>query len=121
MSNSASLRSNPTEAVKRRVAGSDESHARGRHPHAAQLVAVLDGLERDVVAEPLGLLMGVGVAADVAEQGRVVHRRSGRLVDAGLLGQPQSDQALSKDVLHRLVEPEVDPQRQGGDELRVDH
>ena len=41
----------------------------------ALLVVVLAGLELDVVAEPLGLLVRVDVAADVDQQGRVVHDR----------------------------------------------
>ena len=48
---------------------------RQRPAHAAELVVVLAGLERDVVAEPLRLLVGVGVAADVDEQRGVVDDR----------------------------------------------
>ena len=43
--------------------------------HAAELVVVLAGLQRDVVAEPLRLLVGIGVTAHVDEQGRVVDDR----------------------------------------------
>src|SRR5437016_2930949 len=50
--------------------------------HAAELVVVLRGLEGDVVTEPLRLLVGVGVAADVDEQRGVVDDRSLRLVKA---------------------------------------
>ena len=46
--------------------------------------------------------------AGVDEQTRVSVYYTALLVDAGALGQPQRDQALAKDVLHRLVEPEVD-------------
>ena len=85
---------------------------------AAQLVAVLDGLHRDVVAEPLRLLVRVGVTADVDEQGRVVDDRPLGLVEPDPLGEPQRDEALAQDVLHRLAEAEVDAERQRRDELR---
>ena len=83
-----------------------------------QLVVVLAGLQRDVVAEPLRLLVGVGVAADVDEQRGVVDGRALLLVEPEPLGEPQRDQALAQDVLHRLPEAEVDAERQRRDELR---
>ena len=46
--------------------------AAAARPQAAQLVVVLGRLQRDVVAEPLRLLVRVGVAADVDEQRGVV-------------------------------------------------
>ena len=81
-------------------------------------MVVLDRLEGDVVAEPLGLLVGVGVAAHVDEEGGVVDDRALLLVEPETLGEPQRDQALPQDVLHRLPEPEVDPERERGNELR---
>ena len=105
------------EAVQRRLARAEQAHARRRHPQAARLVLVLGRLQRDVVAEPLGLLVRVGVAADVDEQRRVVDRRALLLVEPEPLGQPQRDQALPQHVLHRLPEAEVDAQRQRRDEL----
>ena len=83
-----------------------------------QLVVVLARLQRDVVAEPLRLLVGVGVAADVDQQRRVVDDRPRLLVEPEPLGEPQRDQALAQHVLHRLPEAEVDPERQRRDELR---
>src|SRR5690349_5185252 len=41
------------EAVERRVAAADEPHRSRRGPAAAQVVVVLAGTQRDVVAEPL--------------------------------------------------------------------
>ena len=64
------------KSVQRRVAGSQEPHPGGGHAHAPRLVVVLDRLQRDVVPEPLGLLVGVGVAADVDEQRGVVDDRT---------------------------------------------
>ena len=61
------------ESVQRRVSRAEEPHPRGGHPQTARLVVVLDRLHGDVVAEPLGLLTGVGVATDVDEQRGVVH------------------------------------------------
>ena len=56
-----------------------------RRPTAArtlrELVVVLARLERDVVAEPLRLLVRVGVAADVDQQRRVVDDRALLLVE----------------------------------------
>jgi hypothetical protein len=62
------------EPVQRRVARADQPHRRQRAAHAAQLVRVLPGLERDVVAEPFRLLVRVGVTADVGQQRGVVNR-----------------------------------------------
>jgi hypothetical protein len=50
------------------------------------------------------------VTADVHQQRGVVDDRALLLTDAGALSQPQRDQALAQHVLHRLAEPEVDPQ-----------
>jgi hypothetical protein len=104
--------------VQRRVAGAEEAHSRRRHAQAARRVVVLDRLHGDVVAEPLGLLVRVGVTADVDEQRRVVDDRPLPLVEPHPLGQPQRDQALTQDVLHRLTEAEIDPQRQRRNQLR---
>jgi len=98
------------EAVQRRAPGAQVPHARRGHAQAARLVVELDRLERDVVAEPLGLLVGVGVAAHADQQRGVVHDRPFVLVEADALGQAQRDQALSEHVLHRLPEPEIDPE-----------
>ena len=106
------------EAVKGRVARTHEPHARRCRAHAAQLVAVLDGLHRDVVAEPLRLLVRVGVAAHVDQQGRVVDDRPFLLVEPAALREPQRDEALAQDVLHRLSEAEVDAERERRDEFR---
>ena len=58
------------EAVKRRRAGPEQAHSRRRSRDAERLVLVLRRLQRDVVAEPLRLLVRVGVAADVDQQAR---------------------------------------------------
>ena len=83
-----------------------------------ELVVVLARLQRDVVAEPLRLLVRVGVAADVDEQRGVVDDRPRLLVEADALREAQRDQALPQHVLHRLPEAEVDAERERGDELR---
>jgi hypothetical protein len=61
--------------------------------------------------------VGVRVAAHVDEKGRVVDGRARLLVHPQLLGQPQRDQALAEDVLHRLAEAEIDPEGEGRYEL----
>lgn len=75
------------------------------------------GLQRDVVAEPLGLLVRVGVAPHPGEQPGVVDDRPLGLVQAQWLAHPERDQGLPDDVLHRLPQPEVGAQRQGGHQL----
>ena len=105
------------EAVQQRVAGAHPPQAADRHPEAAQFVVVLDRLGRDVVREPLGLLVRVGVTTDVDQQRRVVDDRALVLVEPHPLGEPQRDQALPQHVLHRLAEAEVDAERQRGNEL----
>ena len=96
------------EAVQGRVAGAEEPDSRGSHPPALHVVLVLDRLRGDVVAEPLGLLVSVGMAADVDEEGGVVDDRPLLLVKPEPLGQPHRDQALAQDVLHRLPEAVID-------------
>jgi hypothetical protein len=81
-------------------------------------VIVLGRFQREVIAEPFGLLVRVGMAADIDEQGRVIHGRPLLRVEPDPLGQPQGDQALAQDVLHRLPETEVDPERQRRHQLR---
>ena len=106
------------EAVQRRVADADQAHRRGRAGRRCRSSwSYLRRLERDVVAEPLRLLVGVGVAADVDEQRRVVDDEASLVVEADPLGQAQRDQALTQHVLHRLTEAEIDPQGQRRDQF----
>ena len=64
------------------------------------------------------LLVGIGVAADVDEEGRVVHRGPAVLVEVELLRDPQGDATLAQHMLHRLPEAESDAERQRGEHLR---
>jgi hypothetical protein len=75
-------------------------------------VIVLPGLERDVVAEPLRLLVRVGVTADVDQQRGVVDDRPLVLVEPDPVGKAQGDHALPQHVLHRLPETEIDAEGQ---------
>ena len=79
------------------------------------------GFEREVVPEPLRLLVGVDVTSHPREERGVVDRHALRLVQADALAQAHRDQALAEDVLHRLPQPEVGPQRQDREELRAAH
>jgi hypothetical protein len=106
------------EAVQRRLAQPEVAQPRQGHARAPGVVFVLDRLRGDVVAEPLGLLVGVGVTADVDQQCRVVDDRPLLVVESQAVGQPQRDEALAQHVLHRLPETEVDPERERGDQLR---
>ena len=85
---------------------------------AVELVVVLAGLQRDVIAEPFRLLMRVGMTPDPDKQRGVIHVRSPLLVEPDPLGEPQRDQALPQHVLHRLPEAEIHAERKRGDELR---
>ena len=105
------------EAVEGRMAPAEVRKPARHHSEAARLVVVLDRLRGNVVAEPLRLLVGVGMAADVDQQRRVVNVCALLLVEVEPLGEAQRDQALPQDVLHRLAEAEVDPQRQSCHEL----
>jgi hypothetical protein len=78
-------------------------------------------LEHEVVAEPLGLLVRVDVAADVRQQRGVVEDRPLLVAQLEPFRQPQRDQALPQDVLHRLSEPEVGAEREDRDELGQAH
>ncbi len=107
------------EAVQRRLAGAQTPHGRAAIERAlVSSWSYLIGLQPDVVAEPLRLLVRVGVAADVDEQRGVVDDRPLLLVEPDALGEPERDQALAEDMLHRLPEAEIDPERERGDELR---
>jgi len=67
-------------------------------------------------AQPLGLLVGVGMTADVDEQGGVVDDRSLLLVEPDSLRQAQRDQALACSI--GCPETEVDTERKRSHELR---
>ena len=75
------------------------------------------GLQRHLVAEPLRLLVGVDMAAHPDQQGRVVDDLVVGLVQAHPLGQPQRDQALAQDVLHRQAHAQVGAERQDAEQF----
>ena len=58
------------------------------------------------------------MTADVDQQRAVVGGRPRVIPGAGELTQARRDAALAQDVFHRLAEPQVDPQRQCGEQLR---
>ena len=79
------------------------------------------GFERQIVPEPLRLLVRVDVAAHPCEERGVVDRHALRFVQPDALTQAHRDQALAEDVLHGLPQPEVGAQRQDGEKLRTAH
>jgi hypothetical protein len=90
---------------------------------AHRLIGVRSGenarLARDPGArEPARVAGPVQALADVDEQGGVVNDRALLFVEPDSLGQPQRDQALPQDVLHRLPETEVYAERERGHQLR---
>ena len=114
------LDTNP-EPVQRRVSASDQAEHGQRPADGTELMVVLAGLHGDVVTEPLGLLVGVRVAAHVDQQGRVVHDRTFLFAKVDTLSQAQGNQALAKDVLHRLAKSQVDPEGEGSHQLSKPH
>jgi hypothetical protein len=97
--------------VQRRVATTtDQPEGRDGAARVAHLVLVLVRLQREVVAEPLRLLVRVGVTADGQEQCGVVHDDLVLVREMQLFGEMQRNEALAKDVLHRLTEAEIDAQ-----------
>ena len=61
--------------------------------------------------------MRIGVTSDIDQQRGVVNRRPVPLAEPRLVRQPQRDQALADNVLHRLPEPQVHAQRQRREQL----
>ena len=97
------------EAMQRWVPAAQQPH-HGQGPTQAPARVVLVGLERDVVAEPLGLLVRVGMTAHVDHEGGVVDDGSLVLAQPERFGEAQRDHRLAQHVLHGLAEPEIDPQ-----------
>ena len=95
-----------------------ERHLR---PPAVQVGQPGIALYDQVVAEPLCLLVGVDVAADVRQERGVVEHRPLLLIELEPVTEPQGNEALSKHVLHRLAEPEVGTERQDRHELGEPH
>jgi hypothetical protein len=102
------------DRLVRRQVPEHEPHTR----HCAREVEEADvGLEGQLVAKPLRLLVRVDVAADPSQERRVVHDLAVGLVEAHALGQAQGDKALAQHVLHGLAHPEVGRQRQHRQQL----
>lgn len=82
------------EPMERRIAAADQAHRRGRRPRAADVVVVLRRTQRDVVSEPLRLLVCVGMAADVDEERRVVDGRALVLLEVEPVGHARETSVL---------------------------
>ena len=93
-----------------RATRAQQPQPRHGSPQRAHLGAriVLVRLHRDVVAEPLRLLVRVRMAPDVDEERGVIHGRPSLLVQPHALGEPQRDEALPEHVLHGLTETQID-------------
>jgi len=90
----------------------------GGRPGPPQVVAVVRvALGPQVIAEPLGLLIGIGVAAHPRQQSRVVQDAALRLLQTQVISQPQRQQAGPHHVLHRLTQTKVRTQRQQSNQL----
>ena len=98
-----------------------QSVGRMRLQHGGSSRARTCGISARCRLRTTGLLVCVGVAADVHEQGGVVDGAAFAIVEADSIGDAQGDDALAEDVLHRLPEAEVDAQRQRRDELGEPH
>ena len=69
-------------------------------------------LQRGLVAEPLGLLVGVDVAADPGQHRAEVDGVALLVAEPDPLGQAERDHRLAQYVLHRLPHAEVDAERE---------
>ena len=74
--------------------------------------------QRVVGAEDLGGDVGIGRAADVEQQARVVRLRRRLRIDAQTVGKPHREQRAVQPVLERHPDAEVRRQRERGDHLR---
>jgi hypothetical protein len=74
-----------------------EGGGRGSLTHVVSVVGV--ALEQGVVAKPLGLFIGVGVAADPGEQPRVVDRLPLRIAEPVDLAEPERETLLALESL----------------------
>ena len=91
----------------------DEPRRRG----AGEITAVLVPSHGDVVSEPGGLLMRVGVTAEPRQQRDVVDDGAVGLVQPDIVRDPQPENARPHDVLHGLPETKVGGQREGRNQL----
>jgi hypothetical protein len=83
-----------SDPMQGRTAGAEQAH----HPECLarrpRFVVELRCLQCDVVAEPLRLLVGVGVAAHVHQQCAVVHRGASFVAESDPFSDPKRDEAL---------------------------
>jgi hypothetical protein len=106
------------EAVQRCFGRPDQLQVRDRPADAGHLVLVLERLEREVISEPLRLFVRIRVTPHPDEQRGVIHDRPVSVIETEPFRESERDQALAQDVLHRLAEPQIDPQRQRRHQLR---
>ena len=95
--------------------GVAEGQAHQRQP--GQIDAVTVAAERDVVAEPGRHFRGVGHAARPGQHHHVVQRHPRLRLQAQSLPEPDRDQPRAQHVLHRLAQPQIGRQREGGHDL----
>ena len=99
------------------VPGPEAPQPGQRPPGTAEVVTVLRAPQRDIVTEPLHLLVRVGVARDVDQERGEVDRRALVALQGEVIAQAKRDHRLPEHVLHRLPEPEIDAERQGSEEV----
>ena len=78
-------------------------------------------LERSLVAEPLGLLVGIDVAPHPRHERAVVQGVAFIVCQADPLAQRERDQALAQPMLHRLTHTEVRTERKDPEQLGKRH
>ena len=84
---------------------------------SSHVVVVAVPLQRDVISEPLCLLICIRVAAHPRQQPREVGDFALSLIEGEELGHPQRDESLPQDVLHRLPKPKVSAERDRGNQF----
>ena len=105
-----------TGAVDRGSAATQVPEGEDRALDGIPQVDPTDGvLDRLVVAEPLRLLVRVG--GNPGQQGGVVDDLTFTGGQPGPLPQLKGDVALPEHLLHRMAHAQVDPDRQGGQQL----
>ena len=105
--------------LRQAALGAHVAHQQGGEGGPAPVDLVRLGAEGDVVAEEVRELLGVGMAADPGEQAAVVGGLAGLRIRAEEVREAHRDDAGPQHVLEREAEPEVDRERQGGDQLRA--
>jgi hypothetical protein len=110
-----------TEPVQRRASESHMAQGEPLHWQAGKVDVVAVAPEGDVVAEPRRKFGCVGYTSDPRQHHDVVQGRSRFVFDSHAFAEASRDHPRAQHVLHRLAQPEIGCQREGGDKFRQAH